>query len=1394
MKGIALLRIVNVSLGLLLVFSTITAPPISAEHAPAASERPPARLSPAPTANPNTPDNEPPGVRVVASDAGSITLELITPAYRLAQNEDDFGPCTQLVVDGYSGTGASGAPELPVKGTMVGIPAQGEATLTVVEVEAITAPETYAICPVGRPIVETSPSDEPLRYQGEERVRDAIIYATAGFTPTEPAVLLSTGFIRSQRVAQLQFRPFQYNPVTGQLRFARRIRVQLTFDTVMARSAQIASAASAATTGTVDEGAFEEVLRTSLVNYEGARGWRAAPQQRPATNVAQWPLSDEAYKILVDADGIYQLTYTDLIAAGVPVNTLDPRTLKLHNQGIQVAIYVEGEADGVFNTSDYVLFYGQKMTTKYTDVNVYWLTWGGESGLRMGTSDGTPGGAAVPEYFRTTQRIEQNRIYQAPRPSGPDNDHWYWYFVWATTPQTFTASFSLTHPLTTSMSAIVSGLFKGYDAIPQHHTRVYLNGVLIDDATWAPADTYTFTAVIPQSILINGTNTISVSAPLDGGISADQFLINWFEITYNQRYIAAEDMLVFSGDTAGTWEYHVDAFTVNDIAVFDVSTPVYPIRILGGSVVPTDSTYKVIFQQTIPAAREYIALTSAQRRTPKAIVADVPSDLLLPTNGADYIMIAHSSLITPVQPLADYYTGQGLRVQVVDVAEIYDAFSYGIFNPDAIRNFLAYAYTSWTRPAPVYVLLMGDGHYDFKDYIGRGETVYIPPYLADIDPWLGETAADNRYVAVSGDDILPDISLGRFPVKTPVEASTMINKALGYLQNPPTTEWNREILFVADNPDDAGDFYAYSNAVADQFVPPLYNAQKVYYLQPPYTTASLARTAMFNAINAGRLIVNYVGHAAYRYWASEKLLQITDIASMNNADKLTFMAPMTCLEGYYINPSSSIDLSAIAEMLVRAPDKAAIASWSPTGLGLASGHDVMNKALYQAIFYDHIIELGPATTLGKLALAGQGHDELIDTYTLFGDPALELAVLKADLSITKTVQTTPPTALFPETITYTLTYRNAGPSTAYNVVITDVLPAGLENPVVVSSGMTITQRTGTSYVWDVADLPMGTGGIITITATVAPTFRGVLDNLAEIASDVLDRYKNNNSSAVQTPVGVGPAVTITKSGSNVRLTWYDVMGASWYRVYRSTEAYFVPSPGNAIATVTASNYTDTGKIGDPSVNYFYIVTALDAQERESLPSNAVGEFDFALLPGEPGSTRYNVIALPLDVTAQLINAAALAGYIGDSVQQVLHWDPGAQSYEAWLPPYSVGTNFPLRVGHVYWVQVNNNAPSVLSFVGGVPPQNTVRFNLVGSDQTCLFNELSLPLDQTGITSATALAEALGAAYVEQALHWRADVHAFEFWLPEIDFGVDLATRVGYPYHVCLKAGAPVVWP
>ena len=200
---------------------------------------------------------------------------------------------------------------------------------------------------------------------------------------------------------------------------------------------------------------------------------------------------------------------------------------------------------------------------------------------------------------------------------------------------------------------------------------------------------------------------------------------------------------------------------------------------------------------------------------------------------------------------------------------------------------------------------------------------------------------------------------------------------------------------MADNADSAGDFPAYSDAVADHYLPAPYQADKIYYGEN-YTDPAETQAAIVNAINDSRLMISYVGHSTPYQWAfSPTLLHKDQVDTLNNTGKLAFFVPMTCYDGYFIIPSSTgSDNSSIGEVVARAPDKGAVASWSPTGLGVANGHDILEKGLFEAIFYDDVTQIGPATTQAKYHLYANSMTfrELIDTYLLFGDPYTILQV------------------------------------------------------------------------------------------------------------------------------------------------------------------------------------------------------------------------------------------------------------------------------------------------------------------------------------------------------------------------------------------------------------------
>jgi uncharacterized repeat protein (TIGR01451 family) len=1061
-----------------------------------------------------------PELRLLRSDETGVVLELHTPDFEIESIEGDL-VCHRLTVGSYATTDEAGSPQMPVRGAMLGVPPSTELSVTVLEGDIVTLAGRYDLCPAPRPIVEQPPSGT-IRYRGQTLERDEAVYASDAFYPASSAEIASTGFIRSQRVAQLRLHPFRYNPATGQLRHVRRLRVRVDFD---GRTALPASKDK--TIDGIDEGPFEQTLRQTLLNAESARAWRtrleaAAPASRAAAIEQQGP----AYRVEVDQDGLYEITPSELAAAGLDVDSLDPHTLRLHNRGQEVAIHVAGQADGSFAPGDAVLFYGEKTNTRYTDVNVYWLTHGTGPGRRMAQRDGSLSGTATDsDPFEATHRWEEDVNYLTDVPGGAEGDLWFADSVYASGgPDSESYTFTVRNLATVPYSPTVRGQLFGWSRFSpssDHHTRVHLNGHLVDDATWDGWRIYQFERTIPRSYLIEGTNVISVECPFDlpPEVAYDIVYPNWFEIDYRDTHVAENDVLLFNETDTGAWEYPISGFTTDTLQIFDVTSPTAPVRILRSTVEPLSDTFTLRFEDTITSPHRYLALPGRQRLSPRTIEADEPSSLRSPANGADYVIITHGDFTADVLPLAEHRRSQGLRTAVVDVADVYDAFNHGIFNPVAIRDFLAYAYKNWTPPAPSYVLLVGDGHYDFKDNFGRGAPVYVPPYLADADPWMGETAADNRYVCVSGDDTLPDMHLGRLPVKTRAEARTQVDKILAYERDPAGGDWNRKALFVADNADDAGDFAALSDAIADHYLPAPYTPEKAYYGVTHPTPVSVTR-AITRAINEGRLLVNYVGHASPSFWAWEKLLEKSDLGSLTETPGPPLMVPLTCLEGYYIHPSApERDRSSFAESIVRVAGGGAIASWSPTGLGVSTGHDLLEKGLFQAIFFDGVHQVGPATTRAKLHLYANsgGYRELLDTYLLFGDPALHLNVLKTDVGISKTVD--PPGAVHPgDRITYTLTYSNAGPATAHHVVITDLLPSVLTSPTVSASGAEITSRPDTRFVWDVADLAAGDGGTITVTAAISPTVIGAVTNTATIATSALDRTAGNNVASVKTDI------------------------------------------------------------------------------------------------------------------------------------------------------------------------------------------------------------------------------------------------------------------------------------
>lgn len=916
------------------------------------------------------------------------------------------GMFTEVLLPGWQNSNQPGNPRLPFLTKAFGVPFGADLGINVIPGKSHTITLSAPVLPsMSQVLSQNLPGEDPGVMLFDYVIEpDALIYEVDQPYPGELAEITNDGTLRQQRIASLGISPVQYEPLNKSLIIYETFVIEVLFK---GNPAQTLAAAD------VESDIYEAMFESQLANYQQAKRWRANSEVRARiTNEAPeqvsgqtptaipWLPPDPGWRVVVRETGFYQLTYATLDAAGLPVEAIVPQTIQMFYQGEEIAIQVIGDTDEVFDPTDAILFYGQAIESKYTTDNVYWLTYGNQAGSRMEIRDGTPVGNLVPTHYSAELQLEEDHLYRSLLPGEDELERFYWEYVYTPTTSTWSQDFTLEEPYD-GAGTLQIALFGSLDIAaynPDHHAIISLNGVEIADVEW---DGLTWAnggfveAEIPAGVLQAGVNTLTVFLPNDTGAGVDFVFVDWAKILFANTYSAlvGEDYLAFSYDVPGTWKFQVQGFSTDELSVFDVSNP-HQVAVIDKDTLvieDTGSGYQVSFEDEIVSEKQYwvSADSTIQTISVSDIVEDLPSNIQSTANRVDYILITHPAFLTEADTLASYRASQGLETLLVNVQDIYDEFGFGVISPAAIRDFLFYTTNHWQAPAPTYVVFFGDGHYDPKNHFGASSPSYIPPYLAMVDPWIGETAADNRYVAFDGPESIPDMILGRLSVNSNAQASAIVEKIIAYEQTPVVGNWNNEVLAVAGIADSAGDFADYSDRLIADTLPNPYQAEKIHY-GVTHTDIGEAVAALKNGINQGKLIVNFIGHGFARGWSAQKnppeiFIQTTDVAALTNLDKYPIFLAMTCSEGYYIDPA----VEAFGEAVTRAENKGAIASWSPTGQGVSGGHDYMDRGFFDAVYKHGSYVLGEAILGGFSRLWFSGSSlYLMETYELFGDPAL----------------------------------------------------------------------------------------------------------------------------------------------------------------------------------------------------------------------------------------------------------------------------------------------------------------------------------------------------------------------------------------------------------------------
>jgi hypothetical protein len=838
-------------------------------------------------------------------------------------------------------------------------------------------------------------------------------YSVMEFLPGTLVSVENVGESRGVFLGQLRLFPLQYNPASRVLRRYSRIVARVNFggpeNTLMAAPP---GASPALNDGAFPGGGVPRARKAALANSVLASG--------------PW------FRFTVGESGMYMLTGQTLLAAGVP-SSADPGTIRIYGNGgfetplpplapavddlMENAVYVtDGGTQGQLDPSDQIVFYGRNTRewsydpvsksfshyiNRFAEADVYWLTYGGGPSRKMqevpslNTPSALRPGTVLGKIFREDEKV--NILA-----SGPD---------WLG--QMFNSGDAMTyvHPL------------PGLDVSQSIHYKFNIGSCSSGNSRFTVGEHSTQIASVGlggtdvggygSSQFINAILTADQVPNFSDGLSQLRFTytsssssgngyIDWYEILYHRFLAAQNDRFGFTTqDTSGIAEYSMTGFSGGPVVVFDV-TRFDSARIVTSPFISAD-TCRFQVQLTAGSPREIAAVGPGGWLIPGPLVSVPNQNLHGDPAEAASIIITHQDFMSAAQRLKAYREQPGinsLTTIVVDVQQIYNEFGGGMLTPAAIRNYLRYVSANWSLP-PRYVLLFGDGDYDFKRILGESSPNWLPPWEKPGSfvpyytfPW------DDAFGIFTGSDRV-NLGIGRLTVRSLQEATTVVDKIIEYEQHGVADPWKLRFTFVADDGPQApgvndGMIHTQQADGIAGMVPLLFEKRKIYLYEYPTVYAAGGRrkpevnAAIRNQINQGTLILNFTGHGNPRLWTHEAVfVRETDFPLLGNKGKYFFLVAATCNYSDF----DMVDEQSGGEILVSMPQAGAIGTFSATGPVFAPNNYDLNVTLYENLFQEDSTGRVLPQRLGDIVYRTKQirNDPNSQKYFLIGDPALVIS-------------------------------------------------------------------------------------------------------------------------------------------------------------------------------------------------------------------------------------------------------------------------------------------------------------------------------------------------------------------------------------------------------------------
>ncbi|MBR9975497.1 MAG: hypothetical protein KFF77_07930, partial [Bacteroidetes bacterium] len=727
-------------------------------------------------------------------------------------------------------------------------------------------------------------------------------------------------------------------------------------------------------------------------------------------------------KFFVRRDGLYRITTDWLRDAGKDPAQVDPSSVQLYRKGVVIPMHGVGMEDGRFDDGDYFVFHGTRNYNElgyrrlpasiddpypeylsiYSDSTAYWLNYSvpGASRAEQRTPI-TPLPADTLGWTYERIHIEGDPwnqlmphttdLVRAQMPDWTSEDTWalgqYWFEANDGTKAKANAQkFVVTDPVSGVPARFWAKILSWYgDAsmVPNHAHTLHLNGgAAIDSMVFQYNEQALLYGTEVSDSLKTGADNVVSSISWNINTSGSATRLDWFEVEYPRQLRLRGPSHIFRIDS--TFAAGPRSVRLQDVQTSDPMV----LRVRGGDVA------------RLPAA-------ASQGSGPFTVfLADDirPGDMLyvwntdsipLPARGsseqvrridqeeAEHLIVTARFLQPAVEEYAAFIEDSyGVSSRVVAIEDIYNVYSYGMFQPEAIKLLTFDAYYGWDTDSLKYLFLVGDANYNYRAW-----------FTSNIVPSYGNPVSDTWFISFDSLSVIPSLEVGRLPIREERWVRQYLARHRAYREQE-STLWNKSTLhFSGGNISGGeGELRQYKNAndnVINSIVrQPTFSGRADHFyktLEPQTDFGPFTLSEVRARIAEGGLFICYLGHSGTQTW-DNSISRVDQLA--NSVGRASLVTDFGCATGRYAEP----DFNAFSELFVSGDDSHAIIYIGNSAAGFVSTALAMPRFFYGPLVQERSPSIGDAHRRMRLQLGpwNSVNRISIQTNTLVGDPIVAL--------------------------------------------------------------------------------------------------------------------------------------------------------------------------------------------------------------------------------------------------------------------------------------------------------------------------------------------------------------------------------------------------------------------